>query len=260
MRARARSIGLTVAGVVIGGTLAMTVPSFAGGGLGLAGSSPSQAPPTELSTATASVARTVTVSGTATVHSTPDEAVVSLGVQTDASSAENAMHENAARMTEVLKALAGLGVKPADISTTGVSLNPTYGNSGSSVTGFQVQDQVSVTFHDLSLVGKAIDAAVHAGANLSSGIGFQMSNGNGGDGQALADAVANAKSRASAIAAASDAQLGRVLSVTEVSGPVMYPPTPYMGSTSAGDAASSTPVSPPTLETQVSVQVVWELI
>lgn len=245
-----------LSGIAVGVVLALSVPSFASGGdsSGVAAPLQSASPVTP-----APGARSVSVTGTATVRSTPDEAVVSFGVQTQSASAETAMRENATQMVSVLRALADLGVKDDDIATAGVSLYPSYGSDGTNISGYQASNQVSVTFHDLSLIGHAIDVAVKAGANLTNGITFQMSPANRGSEQALATAIADARSKASAMAAATDAQLGQVITMTESGSPSIYPPMPY-DTAVAGAEASAVPVSPPTLETQVSVQVTWELI
>ena len=245
-----------LSGIAVGVVLALSVPSFASGG------SPgvSAPQPTVPATTTASDIgqRTVSVTGTASLRSTPDEAVVSFGVQTQSPSAEDAMRENGTRMVSVLRALAELGLKDDDISTTGVSLYPSYGSDGTNISGYQASNQASVTFHDLDLIGHAIDVAVKAGANLTNGVMFQMSPANRGSEQALATAIADARSKASAMAAATDAQLGRVLTMTESGSPSVYPPIPY-DTAFAGAGATAVPVNPPTLETQVSVQVTWEL-
>ncbi len=66
--------------------------------------------------------------------------------------------------------------------------------------------------------------------------------------------------KASAVAAAADAQLGQVLTASETGAPSIYPPMPYDTAVTGAEAAASIPVKPPTLETQISVQVTWELI
>ena len=254
---RQRLAGM-LGGIAIGVVLAVSAPSFASSGaLGVSATQPLASNAT---VAPVTDRRTVSVTGTATLRSTPDEAVVSFGVQTESSSAEDAMRENATRMVSVLRALADLGVRDGDISTGGVTLYPSYGSDGSSISGYQASNQVSVTFHDLGVIGRAIDVAVKAGANITNGVMFQMSPANRGSEQALAAAVADARSKASAVAVAAEAQLGRVLTVSETGAPPFYPPMPYGGAMSAADAAAPTPVNPPTLETQVSVQVTWELI
>jgi uncharacterized protein len=239
-----KRIGYISAGVVLGAIVALTLPS-------LAQDTGSPAP--------SNTDRTVTVSGTATISAKPDEAVISLGVQTQANTAQSALADNATKMTALIAALTDKGIAKDDIATSYVSIYPTYGNNGMDITGYQAVNQVDVTVRDISKVGGVIDDAVKAGANLSNGITFKLSDENQGVSQALGDAVANARSKAETLAGAGDAQLGQVVSIQEGSG--VYTPPIYYGrdlaASSAGGAA--TPIQPPTLETQVSVTVTWSL-
>jgi uncharacterized protein len=231
------------AGLLLGLVAALTLPSLA------QTSSPSPG--------TDGPGRTVTVTGSATIRSAPDEAVVTLGVQTQAPTAQGALQQNASRMNDVVKALLGDGVKPGDLATAWVNLYPNYASGGTAIVSYSAQNQVNVTVRDLSKVGSIIDDAVGAGANLSSGIQFQLSDQNQGVERALAEAVANARAKGEALASAGDASLGSVVTITEGSAP-QYPPVPFAAD--AGRAEASTPISPPTLETQVTVTVVWSLV
>jgi len=203
---------------------------------------------------------TVTVTGSATITSQPDEAIVYLGVQTQASTAQVALQQNANKMQAVIDALDKLGIKGPDVSTSSVSLYPDRSAGDGLVSDYQASDQVSATIHDLANVGKAIDDSVAAGANVSSGISFQLSNQNKGVTNALAAAVANAQTKAQSLAGAAGASLGPVVSIQE--GTSNPGPVPYEG-VSAAQAASGasgpTPVQPGTIQTQVSVTVVWSL-
>jgi uncharacterized protein YggE len=230
------------AGLLLGLVAALTLPSLA-----------QTSPP---SPGTGGSGRMVTVTGSATIRSAPDEAVVTLGVQTQAPTAQGALQQNASRMNDVMKAILGDGVKSADIATAWVNLYPNYDSGGNVIVSYSAQNQVDVTVRDLSKVGSIIDDAVGAGANLSSGIQFQLSDQNQGVERALGEAVANARAKAMALASAGDASLGSVVTITEGSAP-QYPPIPFAAD--AGRAEASTPISPPTLETQVTVTVVWAL-
>lgn len=243
-----RRIGYMVAGAVLGAVVALQVPSLAQD----AGSSDTPTPST-------TTQRSVTVSGTATIRSAPDEAVIGLGVQTQANTAQGALSQNAEKMVAVLQAVEGQGVPKGDIATSSVSLYPTYGQSGTDITGYQVANQVDVTVRNMDKVGPVIDAAVGAGANFTNGVTFQLSDQNKGVNDALAAAVANARSKADTLAAAGGAQLGQVLSIQETSAPTPGPPILYERDVAAAQAGAPTPVQPPTLETQVSVTVVWSL-
>jgi uncharacterized protein len=200
-------------------------------------------------------ANTVTVTGTGTVTSQPDEAVLGLGARTQASDAADALRENATRMTAVMKALQDLGIKSDDIVTTSVTLYPNYSNDGSAITSYVAENDISVTLHDLSLVGRAIDDAVGAGANVENGVTFQMSNANQGLTDALKQAVADARTQAAALADAAGAQLGAVVSITEGGAPS---PIPY-GEFAPAAGGAVTPVNPGPVQVQVSVTVVWAL-
>ena len=239
-----KRIGYMVAGVALGAMVALQVPSLAQD----TGSSDNT-----------STQRTVTVTGTATIKAAPDEAVISLGVQTQAATAQGALNQNAERMMAVLQALVGQGIGKDDVATSYVSLYPTYGNTGMEITGYQAANTIDVTVRDMEKVGPVIDASVDAGANLSNGISFRLSDENHGVNEALQAAVAEARSKAETLAVAGDAQLGQVVTIVEMSSPSSIPPIYYERTAGAADAAVSTPIQPPTLETQVSVSVTWEL-
>ena len=109
-----KRIGYISAGVVLGAIVALTLPSFA------------QDTGSRFRTAD----RTVTVNGIATIKAKPDEAIVALGVQTQANTAQGALSENAVKMTALIASLMDKGIAKDDIATSSVSLYPTYGNSG----------------------------------------------------------------------------------------------------------------------------------
>jgi uncharacterized protein YggE len=238
-----KRVGYVVAGVLLGAVVAMQLPS-------VAQDTGTGSPPADR--------RTVTVSGTATVRSAPDQALVSLGVQTEANTAQGALQQNADRMTKVLAALAALGLTDDDLATSSVSLWPLYGTSGTDITGYQASNQVDVTVHDITKAGAVIDAGVDAGANLTNGITFTVSDDNPALDRALADAVRDARGKAEIMASAGDASLGQVVTLVESSAPT-YPPVYYGRDMAVAEGGAATPIEAPTLESQVSVSVTWEL-
>jgi hypothetical protein len=238
-----KRIGYVVAGLLAGVVLAMAVPSAAqndGGG--------ADAPD-----------RTITVTGSATITAKPDEAIVSLGVHTESGSAEAAMNENAARMRDVIAAMKTLGVGDDDLATTSVNLYPMWSNDGRTVTGYQAENQLSVTLHDMALVGKAIDRAVAAGANLAGGISFGLSDDNQGVDDALARAVEDARAKAETMAAAAGAGLGDVVTIAESSVALPLPYYEGRDMSAVAEDGGAVPVNPPTIESQATVTVTWTL-
>jgi uncharacterized protein YggE len=230
------------AGLIVGLALALSLPTIA---------QETDQPPS------ASAEWTVRTSGTAIVRSAPDEALVTLGVRTDAATAEQAMDRNAEAMADVLAALLDAGLAEGDLATSSISLYPRWNASGTAVDGFTAENQVTATVRDMDRVGAVIDRAVAAGANLTGGITFRVSDQNEAADRALAEAVADARRKAEALAAAGGAGLGTVIAIDETSSSVS-PPVLYDEGAVAADAV--TPVLPPTLESSVTVSVTWELV
>jgi uncharacterized protein len=229
-----------IAGLILGLAVALTLPTVA------------QEDPPSATTAD----RTVSTSGMAIIRSAPDEALVTLGVRTDAATAEEAMDANAAKMNDVIQALLDAGLGEDELATASITLYPMWDSSGTSVDGFTAENQVTATVRNLDRVGAIIDRGVAAGANLANGITFRVSNTNDSADRALEEAVADARRKAEVLAAAGGAELGAVVSITEVSSSY-EPPVVYAREIAAD---SATTVLPPTLESQVSVSVVWALV
>ncbi len=230
-----------VAGLILGLAVALTLPTIA-----------QESPPPD----TGSADRTVSTTGVAIVRSAPDEALLTLGVRTDAATAEEAMNANAEQMADVIAALLDAGLAEDDLATASITMYPTWDETGTAVNGFTAENQVTATIRNLDRVGAIIDRGVAAGANLSSGITFRVSNQNDATDRALAEAVADARRKAELLSAAAGAELGAVVSVAEVS--MGISPPVFYGEVAADSAV--TPVLPPTLESQVSVSVVWALV
>jgi uncharacterized protein len=230
-----------ILGLVVGVAVTLALPSR--------GQSPSTDP-------ASGPQRTVKVTGSAIIRSQPDEATISIGVQTQDRTANQALRDNAAKMAKAISAVIAAGVSRSDIATSFINLNPNYDSSGRTVDSYVAMNQVEVTVHDLAKVGQVIDRAVAAGANLTSGITFKLSEQNKGRADGLAAAVQDARSQAEALAAAAGAHLGQVVSIEQGSSEL---PPPTLDERATAGLAAPTPVLPPTLEAQVSVTVVWAL-
>ena len=66
----------------------------------------------------------LSVSAEGKVEGRPDMATISLGVQTQAPTAQAAVQANAQRMTALIHALRRAGIAERDIQTSNVSVNP----------------------------------------------------------------------------------------------------------------------------------------
>jgi uncharacterized protein YggE len=165
--------------------------------------------------------RTVTVVGNGSVSAAPDEAFVSLGVQTDADTAADALSQNTQQMDALLEALADAGIPSADIQTQFISLYPRYeepqpGQTGTAeISGYTAVNNVEVRVADLDNLGDILDAAVAAGSNNISGIRFSVSDTDDLLNEARESAMNDARRKAQQLAALAGGQLGPVMSISE---------------------------------------------
>lgn len=208
-------------------------------------------------------ATTLNISAYAEVKVEPDQATISLGVQTDAPGAAEAMRLNAERMTRIVAALRRAGVAEKDIQTSNLSLGAQYQyeeNRPPRLTGYQASNQVTITVNDLTRLGQTIDATVGAGANQVQGVGFGLRNPEAAMDQARMGAVRALQAKAQLYATATGHRIGRLINLSEGGGysPVPPPRPMYRMEMAAADQAS-TPVAPGQLTIRADVSGLYEL-
>ena len=197
--------------------------------------------------------RTVTVTGTGKTEVVPDIAEVSLGASATAPTAAAARTAADAALARVIALLKARGIEDADIQTAQVTVSPNYDERGVTVSGYTATNTVTATIRDLDTTGEILAAATDRGANLVGGPTLTSSRQEELYDEALAAAIPDSRRKAEALAAASDAELGEIVSVTEAAG---YSP---LGLEAKGGDAASTPIEPGTLELQAQATVVYEL-
>lgn len=207
----------------------------------------------------------VRVVGTGTVTAVPDEAVLTVGVQTRAATAEQAMKENGPKMQAVMEALKKQGIAASDMQTQGYSVQEEYDYSREGQTkpnGYLVTNQLKVTVKKVDQVGSVIDAAIKAGANQLYGVMFRLSKEKELQvaQQALQAAFKQAGAKAQTLAEQAGGKLGRVLAVDEQVGqpPVIYRDAgmPLAETAVSGSAAA---ISVGELEFEAQVSVMYQL-
>jgi uncharacterized protein YggE len=189
----------------------------------------------------------------------PDEATITLGVQTTASVAAQAMAENAARMTAVTAALHRAGVADKDIQTSNLSLNAQYvyaANEPAKLTGYQASNDVTIVVEDLSRLGPAVDAVTAAGANQINGISFGLKDSSAAEDQARLAAVKALRAKAELYAGATGYRVSRLVSLAEGGG---YEPSPVQPLLMARAAVAKTPVAAGELTVRIDVNGLYEL-
>jgi uncharacterized protein YggE len=204
---------------------------------------------------------TVTVSGLGRVTVTPDRYTFTLGVQTVAPTVDDAVRENNTRIGAVIAALKREGATDKEIRTSNFSIYPQQDYQQGKlprITGYQVNNNVTVTRDKISDAGKLLQAAINAGVNTSSGLQFEVSDPTKGRDAGLRAAFNDAKSKATLLASAAGRTLGRALTINEGGeGPTPIPKVMSMRAQAA--VADQVPVESGSQELNFSVSVTFEL-
>lgn len=201
----------------------------------------------------------IRVTGQGEVAVKPDQASLAVGVTTMAATAQEAAGQNADRVTAVIAALRAVLGANAKIETISYSLSPNYvyprDGGQPTLTGYTANNTVEAIITDLSVIGRAIDEAIKAGANRVSSLRFGLQNDAPQREQALRAAVVQARSKAQAIAGGANVRLGTVLAIEEASRGIVIP-TNRIDAT----AAAPTPIETGQVEVRADVTAEFEIL
>ena len=204
----------------------------------------------------------LSVSGSGTVQSAPDQAFITLGVVTHAETAGEAQQENAAKATAIRNALATLGIEDKDVKTEDYKFSPEYNrerNERSVIIGYTASNTIRVKVHNVALVGDVVDAALASGANTVYSLDFSIRDTNGLRRRALESAVIDARDKADAIVHALGKSIVGVHHVTENTGMFQSRQNNSMMMKSMDTTAESTPIDAGTLSLTADVHIEYIL-
>lgn len=163
---------------------------------------------------------TVTVRGTGTALSAPDEARLVFSTFAENADPKAAMTAAGRSGETIVAALRKAGLDEKDLRTTGVTLRPQYAyreGAAPRVTGYRADIAVQATIRDLDKLADVISAGTSAGALEVQGPAFELSEDNPLRFEALEKAVADAKARGEAMAEAGGRKLGAVVRMSDSS-------------------------------------------
>ena len=200
--------------------------------------------------------------GSGEVMVTPDIAIVTIGVTTQALQASDALAANSADLAKAIATIRAAGIADKDIATAGFSIDPVYRQADASpsdqppeIVGYRVDNQVRVTVRDVAQSGGLLDQVVAAGANRVSGIAFDVSDRKAPTDAAIRQAIADARAKAELMADAAGLRLVRILSLnadgTSGNGPIM--------AYAMAAKSAPTPVMPGERAITANAQIVWEV-
>jgi uncharacterized protein YggE len=238
---------------------------------------------------------TLSITSTSTTEVRPDRLSVSVGVETNGTTAQEAVSENANLTSQVIAALTGLGITEDRIETSSYSVSPIYEyiqpaepciqiyppppgcETRQEIIGYRATNTVSVTLDvpffrvaaesavpDVN-AGQVIDAAVGAGANRVDSVTFFISPDRQEEirGTLIGEAISNARQRANIAAEALQMTITGVSSA-EIN-PIDFPvyTVSLREATGAGQAADAlsapTQILPGTQEVSTTVSIVFYL-
>jgi uncharacterized protein len=233
---------------------------------------------------------TLSVSSTATTEVRPDQLSVTVGVETNGTTAQEAVSQNANLTSQVIAAVRGLGIDENRIETSSYSVLPIYQyiqppqpcieiyppppgcETRQEIIGYRATNTVTVTLDvpffrmatqpapDVN-AGQVIDATVTAGANRVEGIVFFISP----DRQQeirdtlIGDAIANARQRANIAAEALEMTVSGVESATinPLDFPVFSVDLQESSAAAADSVSAPTQILPGEQEVSTTVSVVF---
>ena len=213
--------------------------------------------------------RTINVNATGTVQREPERAVLTVAVESNATTAQLAAQANARKMDAVIGALRRLNIAPPKVRTVSYELHPEYAqptrerpNPGLRVIGYRAINMVVVDIDTIARVGAVIDATVAAGANRVHNLSFELRDTESARLEALRLATQRARAEAEVLATAAGQRLGPPLSISSsyYFEPRRYRMAAEMGGVAmAAPAAMPTPVEGGTLNIVANVHIVFRM-
>jgi len=202
------------------------------------------------------------VSGEGKVTVVPDVAILTIGVEAQASTVQEALEEAAVAMDQVIATLRANGVAQRDIQTQWFNIYPvrTWIDGYDLLLGYRVSNMVTAKIRDVEATGRIIDAVAKAGENLIQiqGVSFTVDDPSQYYAEARAEAVAEAMAKAQQLADLAGVQLGGPFYISESGGFVpIY--RDYGMMTIEGGSIPATPISPGETEITLTVQMAFAI-
>ena len=168
----------------------------------------------------------ILVTGSATIQSSPDLATLRVGVQSFDKNVEKAVNDNNTKIESIVLNLENKGLTEKDMETDQFNISPQReyrNNNPPIVVGYNVSNILTVKIRNLESLGEIMQVTVGSGANTINGLSFSIEDPNPLRQKARGLAMEDALSRAEILADASGIEVGKPISIQELSygGPVV---------------------------------------
>ena len=209
------------------------------------------------------------VNGQGEVSVKPDIALLVVGVEAREDSVAEAQSKASTAMNNLMMALKNNGIEEKDIQTQyfRIEQRTRWDNSNDEeiITGYQVNNTVTVKIRNIDIAGNIVDAAVNAGGDYIriNSFSFTVEDLTTYYDEAREKATADAKDKAEKLAEQNGVRLGEPTFIAESS----YSPSGYRGITYGLDSMSipaptiniPTSVSPGEIDVILTVQVAYSI-
>lgn len=166
----------------------------------------------------------ISVSGEGKIKVVPDQASISLSVETKGNKAVEVKRENDAKMDAVLKFIKKLNIAKEDYQTQRVSLYPNY-DYEKKKNNYVATQTVIVLLRDLNKYDSMMDGLVEIGINRIDNVEFKSSKIDSLKKEARKLAMQDAKSKAEDFVSILTQKVGKALTISDNS-QTYYPPRP----------------------------------
>lgn len=167
----------------------------------------------------------INVSGEGKLKVAPDQALISIAVETKGTNAADVKKENDAKMDAALKFIKKAAIAKEDFQTQRVSLNPNY-DYEKKKTSYIASQTVQILLKDLSKYDELMEGLVNSGINRINNVEFKSSKFILLQSDARKLAIKEAKAKAEDFVSVLGQKVGKAITITDNS--QNYNPQPIM--------------------------------
>jgi len=164
----------------------------------------------------------ISVTGEGKVKVIPDQAMISIAVETKGKESSKVKSDNDRIVDKVIKYLKTTKINQNDIKTQRVSLYPSY-DYNKKEDYFVANQTINIFLKDLTLYETLMSELIKAGVNRINSVNFQSSQLERIKSEARTLAVKDARQKAQDFARALGQKVGKAIIVSDNSQPIYYP-------------------------------------
>lgn len=182
----------------------------------------------------------INVSGQGKVKVAPDQASISISIETKGTKSEDVKKENDKKMDGILKFIKKSDIAPEDFQTQRISLNPNYDYEKKKY-NYVASQSVQILLKDLSKYDALMEGLVNEGINRIDNVEFKSSKMLQLQSDARKLAIKDAKAKAEDFVSVLGQKVGKALLISDNSQIYIPQPRMYAMKSMAMDSAESVP-------------------